>query len=199
MARQHGGTRLKIVRAAFRLFRERAYDEVTMEEVAREAGVSKGALFYYFPGKYELAKAAVEYAFHRFLEELRGSVEGKSGLEALESLISTALELEAENPKIVRFFLEVYEVSARRGEEGFWDNLYMEAIEFIEGVLRAAGLPEPRKRAVMLTALLDGLAWHYILSRGKVFRLDEVKPLVVDMITGGRPRKSVNVASSGEC
>lgn len=50
-------TREKIVEAALRLFRSYGYDETTMREVAREAGVSLGNAYYYFRSKEHLLHA----------------------------------------------------------------------------------------------------------------------------------------------
>jgi AcrR family transcriptional regulator len=43
-----------------RLLAERPYDEVSIEEIARAAGVSKGLLYHYFPTKKEFLIAAIE-------------------------------------------------------------------------------------------------------------------------------------------
>ncbi len=59
-------TRERIIEAAARLFSRKPYSKVSVEEVAREAGVSKGAVFHYFKSKLELA----EQALASFLERL---------------------------------------------------------------------------------------------------------------------------------
>lgn len=47
-------TRAKILEAALALFRERGYDETTMRDVAKRAGVSLGNAYYYFASKENL-------------------------------------------------------------------------------------------------------------------------------------------------
>ena len=59
--------RAQLLETGARLFTERGYDGVSMSEVAREAGISKGLLYHYFSGKEEffaatLAAAAQELA-----------------------------------------------------------------------------------------------------------------------------------------
>lgn len=44
-------TRQQILETALRLFRERGFDEATMRDIAKEAGVSLGNAYYYFPSK----------------------------------------------------------------------------------------------------------------------------------------------------
>lgn len=44
----------QILRSAFDCFSERGFEIVTMEEIAKEAGLSKGAVYWYFKSKDEL-------------------------------------------------------------------------------------------------------------------------------------------------
>ncbi len=49
-------TRKRIIEAALGLFSKNSYHNVSMEEVVRKAGISKGGLFHHFPSKYDLAR-----------------------------------------------------------------------------------------------------------------------------------------------
>ncbi len=51
--------RRQIVEAGGELFAEHAFDEISMQQIARAAGVSKPLLYHYFPSKIDLFKAAV--------------------------------------------------------------------------------------------------------------------------------------------
>jgi AcrR family transcriptional regulator len=52
--------REQLLASGARLLAERPYDEVSIEEIARAAGVSKGLLYHYFPTKQEFLIAAIE-------------------------------------------------------------------------------------------------------------------------------------------
>jgi AcrR family transcriptional regulator len=54
--------RAQLLEAGARLFTERGYDAVSMNAVAREAGISKGLLYHYFPGKQEFFAATLQAA-----------------------------------------------------------------------------------------------------------------------------------------
>src|SRR2546421_3415411 len=53
-------TRAALLRAAGRVFAEHGFHRATLEAVAAGAGVSKGALFHYFPSKEQLFLALLE-------------------------------------------------------------------------------------------------------------------------------------------
>jgi AcrR family transcriptional regulator len=52
--------REQLLAAGARLLAVRSYDEVSIEEIARAAGVSKGLLYHYFPTKKDFIVAAIE-------------------------------------------------------------------------------------------------------------------------------------------
>jgi AcrR family transcriptional regulator len=52
------------------MFSERSYDEVSIDDLARAAGVSKGLLYHYFPTKRELYVAALEQAARGLVEAI---------------------------------------------------------------------------------------------------------------------------------
>lgn len=59
--------RHEILEAALRLFAQKGYSATTNAEIAREAGVTAAALYYYFPSK--------EYLFRTAVTEMRSDLE----------------------------------------------------------------------------------------------------------------------------
>jgi AcrR family transcriptional regulator len=64
-------TRAKLLDAAFEVMRRRGYVGFRTAEVAKVAGVSRGAQLHHFPTKESLVVAAVEHVFARALAEAR--------------------------------------------------------------------------------------------------------------------------------
>lgn len=58
--RQAGATRRRIIAAAERLFAAQGYAAVTMEAIAREAGVSLATIYLHFPGRAAMIGALAE-------------------------------------------------------------------------------------------------------------------------------------------
>lgn len=57
-----------ILAIAFRLFFQKGYKEVTMNELVKESGLSKGAFYHYFSSKEELYKHSMEMFLTQFMD-----------------------------------------------------------------------------------------------------------------------------------
>jgi AcrR family transcriptional regulator len=78
-------TRAALIAAGRRLFAARGYAAVGTEEIVREAGVTRGALYHHFAGKRELLAAVYEQIESEITEQLAASVvPGASVLETLQ-------------------------------------------------------------------------------------------------------------------
>ncbi|QQK79103.1 TetR/AcrR family transcriptional regulator [Salicibibacter cibi] len=62
--------REKILKAAAKTVSRVGIGNVTLEQVAEEAGISKGGLLYHFPSKQALLKGMVDYVFKRSNEAI---------------------------------------------------------------------------------------------------------------------------------
>ncbi len=60
------GTREKILKAAREAFAEKGFDGVSVDEIAKRAGVKKALIYYYFPSK----EALFEEVWNRVIDEL---------------------------------------------------------------------------------------------------------------------------------
>jgi AcrR family transcriptional regulator len=63
--------RAQLVALGLDLFSRRAYDDISIDAIAREAGISKGLLYHYFPTKRDFYIAAIREAARRLLERTR--------------------------------------------------------------------------------------------------------------------------------
>ncbi len=111
--------RRQLLDAGTALFAQRAYEEISMRDVARAAGVSKPLLYHYFASKTELFKAAVA----KSAAELEAAIEPSGDGTPLQQLTHS-----------LEHYLEWIETHARA-----WSKLMQsaaalpEARELIEG------------------------------------------------------------------
>ena len=89
----------EILDAANELFAERGYDEVTIEDIARSAGVARGLVHHYFGGRKEVYLALLERLGPDRMEPLRAPV-GRSARARVEDSVSRWLDWAGENRTI---------------------------------------------------------------------------------------------------
>lgn len=97
-----------IAETAQRLFRERGFDAVTVDEVAREAEVSRMTVFNYFPTKEDLFYVGLELYEERLLEAIRERPEGDSILAAFVGFVTDSQGLLAgDDPEVADRLREI--------------------------------------------------------------------------------------------
>jgi AcrR family transcriptional regulator len=81
----------RILEAAQEAFSEKGYDMTTMEDIAQRIGVSKGALYSYFPSKRELFRSLTEQAQNQLREVLSESFRERDLLKGASVFLDSAL------------------------------------------------------------------------------------------------------------
>jgi AcrR family transcriptional regulator len=86
-AERSEATRAALIATAQRLFAERGYGGVGTEEIVRETGVTRGALYHHFAGKRDLFEAVYEEVERQLVESIAASAMRVAGdpLEALQA------------------------------------------------------------------------------------------------------------------
>ena len=64
-----------LINAAFRVFATRGYHATRLEEVAEEAGLTKGAIYYHFDGKEDLLRRSVQHRHAEIFTEVERELE----------------------------------------------------------------------------------------------------------------------------
>lgn len=98
----------QILTAAAELVGERGYQAVSLEDVAERLDVTKGSLYYYFPGKDELITAAIETLGDDWSSRLEQLPAGREGTpaERLRALVREHVDIAVrEYPAALRLFL----------------------------------------------------------------------------------------------
>ncbi len=82
----------RIVKAAFKIFAKKGFHATTMDDIAKEIGVSKGALYQYFKNKKELLNEIVLSYHTMFRDVLRNSFGKKDNSSITEEGSQALLE-----------------------------------------------------------------------------------------------------------
>src|SRR4030067_1321008 len=110
-------TRSKILRAALTEFSTRGYSATRLEFVARRAGVTRGAIYWHFPGKIGLYQALLETYSARSDEVVaKAVVEGGSLREIVRRVMVRLLETIEKDPAL-RQGMELFFFKSERPAE----------------------------------------------------------------------------------
>jgi AcrR family transcriptional regulator len=169
--------RTQLLLAARTVFAKKGYEEATVSEIVRRAGVAQGTFYLYFPGKESLAGAFAEIISERFAELAAEKTARSRGFEsALVRLFEAAYQMADEHRDIF--------LIANRGLElvddlDEWMNRTAPAREWLEQFVRywqTEGVVDQRIRpattARVLRDSLDRAAKAFILFGDRQYGRD---------------------------
>ena len=97
-------TRQRILEAAMRCVADVGYSRATIREIAREAQMTSGSLYHYFPNKAELVRATFDEVATIAVPRLMFAVEqNTSALDKLMAVLDESMRLMREYPLAVAF------------------------------------------------------------------------------------------------
>lgn len=182
----------RILDAAARLFARYGYDKTTVDEIAREAGVSKGAIYLHWPGKEALAEALLYREVRRVVEDFLQRLEADPESGTIGSIYRHGLLATFANP-FVRAVLtsdnQVLGDYLRRLGPDYYQMRFEAARALVER-LQAAGLVRsdlrPEAIAYLLTMVSLGLASAGTLIPAAIAPApDEVAEALADVVQRG--------------
>ena len=177
--------RPELLNAAATVIRRRGLENARVADVAEEAGTSAPSVLYYFASKAELLKEALTSAEERFYDDLALELEGIDS--ARERMIRILHYGAGEGDYDAALWMELWaralrdpELAATRAElDGRWRRTIAAVIRY--GQERGEfGPADPEEFAVLLAALLDGLAVQIALRDMEVTP-DRVRELAVKL------------------
>jgi AcrR family transcriptional regulator len=193
---RRAATRTELLDAASRVFAQRGFHAATLEDVAREAGYTTGAIYSNFAGKDELFQAAFEHQIARDVREV-----SEAHAEATEDTPGARtraaarrwMELVHERPEMFLLLLEYWTYAMRHPElrgsfierfGAFRDT----TARWVEDEAARGGweLPLPAADiAVGINALTFGMALQY-LPGDEDLPEDVLEQMALAMLTGIR-------------
>lgn len=110
---------------ALRLFTERGFDAVSMDEIAEQAGASRRSLFRLFPTKAALVWGGFDEFIERIRISLRAIPEDVSGDEAVKAALVSAATFPPAELEVTRRRLLVIHANPSLASEGTTQQLLM--------------------------------------------------------------------------
>jgi TetR/AcrR family transcriptional regulator len=111
---QHELKREALLRAAIPAFNRRGFHQTSLDEIARKVGVTKAALYYYFPNKNALLAACLERAQSIAWQSLEQALrDGRNGREKITLMLRRYLENTIEDLGECMLLTEEHSLEAR--------------------------------------------------------------------------------------
>ena len=159
--------------AALTVFSHLGFERASMDDIAKEAGVSKGALYLYYKSKNAIIAKLLQLFFDQALKQVKLLAAGEGSVT--EQLLAFTRVLTREMDRMAAMqpiSLQFYAIAARhatirqhlRAYFADYRALMEEVIQrgIAQGELRAD--ISPAETAVTLTALLEGLALLWLID-----------------------------------
>ena len=165
--------RREILDAAAQVFARLGFARARMDDIAQEAGLSKGTLYLYFRSKEALFQALLDSFYEREMQSLRAALERHQGPvpQRIQQILSDILaRLQSYRP-LLPLLYEVYALVARKQvvREAF-QAYYRHYADLLAQLLREgmergeirAG--DPHRLAVALIAHIEGVILLWVMA-----------------------------------
>lgn len=162
--------RLALVKAAFREVAEKGFAEVTLDDIARRAGVSKGVTLYYFSSKEDLFRRLFGWLVDSVHARMREAVAAAPDpVGKVRALVAITFPSPSRNRAFFRAFVDFCGLAARR--ETFrevTERFYAGCREIDGGIVEEGirrGVFAARDRASAastMRAIFDGLMMQWL-------------------------------------
>jgi AcrR family transcriptional regulator len=134
-----GDRKQQIVAAAMKAFAAKNYDAASMADIAREAGITKRAIYRYFPSKRDLFYAVRNRVYMSIVETLWNDLpEAGSITDLADKLMVSHIEFTMQHPEMASIIVNTISEAATREFQANIEALLGDRAEDIEGLLRAA-------------------------------------------------------------
>ncbi len=157
--RARAAVRREIAAVAMRLFTDRGFESVTVDQIAHEAGISPRSFFRYFATKEDVVLDGVGDAGHRVEAAMAARPADEPAWEALRHalrvLVDPPFGASANALALARMFVETPSLRAREVEkQRRWEALLLPHVRARLGPRQGApDSPDPRAEALIAAAL----------------------------------------------
>jgi AcrR family transcriptional regulator len=182
----------QILEAAQRVFSQKGIDEARMDDIVAEAGLSKGAIYWYFDSKEAIVIAIVDRIFNYESAQIQDIVSGDlSAVQKLELFIQASIQDMQQIEPLMPLFFDFWTRSLRNPTINqaikHYYQLFLDLIEPIiqqgirDGEFRAV---DEKQTALAIGAAFEGtiLMWAYF---PELIDFDQQFRLTMDIILQG--------------
>ncbi|MFD5625506.1 TetR/AcrR family transcriptional regulator [Streptomyces sp. NPDC127072] len=138
------------------LLAQQGYDAMTVGDIAQGAGITRGALYFYFGSKQEVVTALVARTVEHLWERSRATAQTDEPRQAIAAAMRRTVELWNEHGLVMRTAIDLSLTVPEIGE--LWNHTADLFIAAITAVLERAGV-EPGTESDQASAMARALCW----------------------------------------
>jgi AcrR family transcriptional regulator len=163
-----------IMETALELFAARGFENTTINQIAKEAKISKGLLYNYFTSKEELLEALLNKGIDDMLAVFDPNNDGVLDHMEMDFFITQTFRMIRENRKMWKLYIaisfqpSVYKTIEKRSKE-----LYEPMVNIMSNYFKDHKFDNPQVETFIFSALMDGVAMDYIMAPD-IYPLDAV-------------------------
>lgn len=172
----------KIHAAAMTLFIKKGYHATSIDDVAKQAQISKGLLYNYYKGKEELLAAMVQVRIEEVKEVMTAATQLATPHKQLRHIIDGALDNVYQRPDVYRFYLNLQtQPEDDRVLASYREQLNEESLRQFEvqcRIFKQLGVKQPRLRSLYFSSALQG-AMLMMTTYSEGFPVEEMKEQLI--------------------
>lgn len=165
--------RLLLLKAAFREVAEKGFSEVTLDDIARRAGVSKGVTLYYFDSKEALFHELFSWLIDSIHARMRDAVAAETDpIARVRALVALIFPSPSKNRAFFRVFVDFCGLASRRESFREVNERFYAGCREIDGGIVADGMRrgvfvvrDPREAGSTMRAIFDGLMMQWLAEK----------------------------------
>jgi AcrR family transcriptional regulator len=151
----------QILKTALSLFCDRGYYSTSIEEIAKQAQISKGLLYHYFQSKAEVLAALVDLRIDEVLLVMNAAKAQPMPVEQIGYIAEGALADVQRQPDVFRFYLNLFsqpklDPIAAQSSQKLQDEQARQ-FEVQTEMFAKLGVENPRGRSLYFSATLQGI------------------------------------------
>lgn len=138
------------------LLADKGYEAMTVGDIAQGAGITRGALYFYFGSKQEVVTALVARTVEHLWERSRATAQSEEPRQAIAAAMRRTVELWNEHGLVMRTAIDLSLTVPEIGE--LWNHTADLFIAAITAVLERAGV-QPGTEPEQASAMARALCW----------------------------------------
>lgn len=172
----------QILKTALSLFCEKGYHSTSIEDIAKQAKISKGLLYHYFKSKAEVLGALVDIRINDVLVVMNAATTKPTPAAQIQHIAEGALEDVRRQSDVFRFYLNLFtqpklDLVVAQYSQKLMDEQARQ-FEVQTKMFEELGVENPRQRSLYFSSTLQGIMLMYS-TYPKNFPLNAVKAQVI--------------------